>query len=263
MTNAPGAGRARRAARRLCVVAAVVCAPATAAVAQRTATDSTSILGARIAVHRYLPAAVPRCPPVLLLSGDGGWELGVVDWARTLQAEGYEVVGLDAARMVRVAGSGGLAAIAAAWPVLRGLTSRPPVLLGYSRGATIGLVLAARAVDPPDVVLLGTDVADAFGGPAVPRGLAPGVRQRGAYVVDLRPLYRDRARSARVAIIHGRRDQVAPYDSVRSWFDSLPEPKLVSILSESGHGFASERALLPVLRASLTWAAQRRCAAAP
>jgi len=263
MTNTPAAGRASRAARRLWGVAAVVCTPASAAVAQHSATDTTSVLGGRIPVHRYLPAAASRCPPVLLLSGDGGWELGVVDWARTLQAEGYEVVGLDAARMVRLAGSRGLAAIVEAWPALRGLTSRPPVLLGYSRGATIGLVLAARALDPPDVVLLGTDVADAFGGPAVPQGLSPGVWHRGASVVDLRPLYRDHNRSARVAIIHGRRDQVAPYDSVRSWFDSLPEPKMVSILPQSGHGFASERALLPVLRASLAWAAQRRCAAAP
>lgn len=259
--RAPRGVPAVRTARVLAVLAARAALATAPLVAQSARTDSIALLGGRIAAHRYLPAAAPRCPAVLLLSGDGGWALGVVDWARRLQGEGFEVVGIDAAHLVRLAGRGGLAAIVDAWPLLRGLTSEPPVLLGYSRGATLGLAYATRAEPPPDAVLAGTDLEDAFGGPAAPRGLAQGVLRHGAYVVDLRPLYRDGRRATRVAIIHGARDQVAPYAMVRAWFDSLPEPKRITILPRSGHGFADERALLPALRGALDWAAGRACRA--
>ncbi len=252
-----GAGAAPRAAAVLLALGLAV--QASRAAAQDARTDTVAILGGRLLAHRYLPAGAPRCPPVLLLSGDGGWELGVVDWARRLQEDGHEVVGVDAARLVRLAGPGGLAAVVGAWERLRELTSAPPVLLGYSRGATLGLALAVLARDPPDAVLLGTDLSDTFGGPAAPEGLAPGVRRRLGWTVDLRPLYRERGRTARSAIIPGRLARVAPLDSVRAWFDSLPEPKAVTILPRSGHGFADEATLLPHLREAIAWAGARAC----
>ena len=79
------------------------------------------------------------------------------------------------------------------------------------------------------------------------------------YVINLRPLFVDRGRRTRVAVIHGRRDRVAPYDALRPWLDSLPEPKRLTILPNSGHGFGDSHTVLPALRESLAWAAQDVC----
>ena len=226
---------------------------------QGATVDTIRIAGQPLLVHRYAPASGSRCAPVLLLSGDGGWVLGVVQWAEALQADGHEVVGLDAARLVKLVGAEGLAGLVTDWPELARLTRTPPVVLGYSRGATLGLVLASRAGSPPPVVLLGVDLEDHFDGPAVPAGLSPGLRHRGDYVVDLRPLFVDSARTARVAIVHGMRDRVVPYDAARPWFDRLSEPKRLSILPHSGHGFGDSRTVLPAIRESLDWAAGETC----
>jgi pimeloyl-ACP methyl ester carboxylesterase len=227
--------------------------------AQRAHSDTVLVAGQPLVAHRYEPAGVPRCPSVVLLSGDGGWELGVVYWAEVLAGDGHEVVGVDVTQLVKSAAGEGLRGVVAAWPDLARLTRAPPVVLGYSRGATIGLAFAARAAVPPPVVLLGVDLEDHFGGPAVPDGLAPGVKRHGDYVVNLRPLFEDRARTLRVAILHGMRDRVAPYDSLRPWFDRLPQPKRVTILPNSGHGFGDSRTVLPAIRESLEWAAQDVC----
>ena len=226
---------------------------------QGATVDTIRIAGQPLLVHRYAPAGESRCAPVLLLSGDGGWVLGVVQWAEALQAVGHEVVGLDAARLVKLVGAEGLAGLVTDWPELARLTRSPPVVLGYSRGATLGLVLASRAGSPPPVVLLGVDLEDHFDGPAVPAGLSSGLRHGGDYVVDLRPLFVDSARTTRVAIVHGMRDRVAPYDAVRPWFDRLSEPKRISILPHSGHGFGDSRTVLPAIRESLDWAAGEAC----
>lgn len=226
---------------------------------QGTTVDTIRISGQPLLVHRYAPAGATHCPPVLLLSGDGGWTLGVVQWAEALRADGHQVVGLDAARLVKIAGARGLAELVSYWPELARLTQTPPVVLGYSRGATIGLVLATRAPSPPPVVLLGVDLEDHFGGPAVPGGLSLGIRRGGDYVVDLRPLFRDSTRTPRVAIVHGLRDRVAPYELLHPWLDALPQPRRVTILARSGHGFGDSRAVLPAIRESLDWAAGETC----
>ena len=241
----------------MALLALAVTAPSL--VAQRAHVDTVLVAGQPLVAYRYEPVDAPRCPSVVLLSGDGGWALGVVQWAEALAGDGHEVVGVDAPRLVKLAGADGLAGVVAAWPDVAKLTRRSPVVVGYSRGATIGLALAARAATPPPAVLLGVDLEDHFAGPGVPAGLAPGIRTRGDYVVDLRPLFRDRGRSAPVAVIHGMRDRVAPYSALRPWLDSLPEPKRVTILPASGHGFGDSRTVLPAIRQSLVWASADAC----
>lgn len=244
--------------RTASVLIAMVCG-AIGIGAQHTIDDTIHVEGGPLIVHRYEPSGEPHCPSVVLLSGDGGWELGVVTWAQALQAAGHEVIGVDAARLVRLAGHRGLAGVVASWPALARLVNRPAVVVGYSRGATIGLVLAARAVAPPPVVLLGVDLEDRFGGPGVPEGLAPALPRHGAYVVDLRPLFQDRTRHVRLAIVHGMLDRVARYDSLKPWLEGLPEPKHMTILPNSGHGFGDSRTVGPAIRESVAWAAEEIC----
>jgi len=93
-------------------------------------------------------AYVPKTPTsdvVLFLSGDDGWQLGVVDMARRIAARHIAVVGLNFVWMKRhqtdVAcwdTAGELQEIARAAEAQIGVKPyRPPTLVGYSSGATM------------------------------------------------------------------------------------------------------------------------------
>jgi type IV secretory pathway VirJ component len=107
-------------------------------------------------VHVYAPAASPR-EVVLFLSGDGGWNLGVVPMARRLQAEGALVVGIDVRTFLAALErsrecaypAGSLEELSRAVQLRHRLPAyRRPILVGYSSGAT--LVYAALAQAPPE-----------------------------------------------------------------------------------------------------------------
>lgn len=131
------------------------------------------------AVTLYQPTGPPESV-ALFLSGDGGWNLGVVAMAERLRREGALVVGID----VR--------------PVLRSLDAEPscgyaagpleelsrtvqqrlrlpvylrPVVVGYSSGATLAFAALASAPAETAVVLTG-DGGWAELDKAVARGLA-------------------------------------------------------------------------------------------
>jgi type IV secretory pathway VirJ component len=105
-------------------------------------------------VHVYAPAGAPE-QVVLFVSGDGGWNLGVVPMARRLQAEGALVVGIDIrslfAGLERARScaypAGSLEELSRAVQLRRHLPEyHAPILVGYSSGAT--LVYAALAQAP-------------------------------------------------------------------------------------------------------------------
>jgi type IV secretory pathway VirJ component len=107
-------------------------------------------------VHVYAPAGAPA-QVVLFVSGDGGWNLGVIPMARRLQAEGALVAGIDArtflAGLERSGAcaypAGNLEELSRAVQLRHRLPEyRRPVLVGYSSGAT--LVYAALAQAPPE-----------------------------------------------------------------------------------------------------------------
>lgn len=94
---------------------------------------------------------------VLFISGDGGWNLGVVDMAQRLRDAGALVVGIDIRSFMRsLEASGSCAYPAGALEELSRAVQlrfklpeyRPPILVGYSSGAT--LVYAAMAGAPPE-----------------------------------------------------------------------------------------------------------------
>ncbi len=105
----------------------------------------------------YAPAGRTPSEVVLFISGDGGWNLGVVAMAERLRDLGALVVGIDIRSLMRSLG----AAHGCAYPAgnLEELSRnvqlhmklpayKRPLLVGYSSGAT--LVYAALASAPPE-----------------------------------------------------------------------------------------------------------------
>ncbi len=124
---------------------------------ERPATDGESFrFGPFGLVHVYAPRGTPA-QVVLFVSGDGGWNLGVIPMARRLSEEGALVVGID----IRGFLAGLQTSRGCAYPAgsLEELSREvqlrhrlpeyhAPILVGYSSGAT--LVYAAAAQAPPE-----------------------------------------------------------------------------------------------------------------
>ena len=107
-------------------------------------------------MHVYAPPGAPS-QVVLFISGDGGWNLGVIPMARRLQTEGALVVGIDIrtflASLERSGAcaypAGSLEELSRAAQLRHRLPEyHAPILVGYSSGAT--LVYAALAQAPPE-----------------------------------------------------------------------------------------------------------------
>jgi len=107
-------------------------------------------------VSVYAPMSTPS-NVVLFVSGDGGWNLGVIPMAETLRDRGALVVGIDVRAFLTALGAaaecaypaGSLEELSRAVQLRRRLPEyKRPILVGYSSGAT--LVYAALAAAPPD-----------------------------------------------------------------------------------------------------------------
>jgi type IV secretory pathway VirJ component len=102
----------------------------------------------------YQPSAAPKSV-ALFISGDGGWNLGVVDMARALAARGALVAGVDIRRAIRVSPLHERSCIYPAAQfeqlahTLEARYSLPryqyPLLVGYSSGATLAYALLLQA----------------------------------------------------------------------------------------------------------------------
>jgi type IV secretory pathway VirJ component len=195
-------------------------------------------------VHVYAPSD-PPAQVVLFVSGDGGWNLGVIPMARRLQAEGALVVGIDIRSFFEGLEHSGACAYPAGnlEELSRAVQLRhrlpeyhAPILLGYSSGAT--LVYGAAAQAPPEtfrgVISLGfcSDIplqkplCRGSGLVSRPLPRAPGR--------DLDPFH-----DLRVpwVVLQGDIDQVcAPADTAR-FVAQVGSGRLVS-LPKVGHGFS-------------------------
>ncbi len=210
-------------------------------------------------VHLYRPPSTPAPEPVVLfVSGDGGWALGVVNMARELAASGALVVGIDIrpylARMERGTDCAYPAADLEAlsqfvqqrlgYPVYH-----PPILVGYSSGATF--VYATLAQAPPTTfagaISLGF-CADLIGGRPLCRGsglrATPRPRGPGGPGYVFQPV-EDRALAW--IVLQGTIDQVCLPDSTRAFVARVQGARLVS-LPGVGHGFGVTRRWLPQLQ---------------
>ena len=133
-------------------------------VAKQAAADPAGLAERRVHVP-FAGSATLYTPPgrpnraILFLSGDGGWNLGVVEMARrAARGSGAVVAGLSLPAYLKAASSEkvpcwcpacDLEEIGKAVEKQAGFEEpSPPILLGYSSGAT--LVYAALAGGPPE-----------------------------------------------------------------------------------------------------------------
>lgn len=210
--------------------------------------------GAAGRVVVYAPVGPPAAV-VLFVSGDGGWNQGVVPMAERLRGLGALVVGIDIRTFVRNLESsttrcaypaGDLEELSRAVQLRQKVPAYlPPILVGYSSGAT--LVYAALASAPPET----------FAG-AISLGFCPDLEIH-------KPLCRGRALESRPRskavgfdlqadptlsvpwyVFQGDIDQVCDAAATRAYAAKVPTAHLVW-LPKVGHGFSVPRNWEPQL----------------
>jgi type IV secretory pathway VirJ component len=205
--------------------------------------------GAAGTVHVYVPATAPDSV-ALFVSGDGGWNQGVVDMAERLRGLGALVVGIDIRTLYR-----NLAAspTSCAYPAgdLEELSRhiqmryklpkyRRPVLVGYSSGATLVFALLASA--PPETfagaLSLGFCPDIEIGKALCPgRALMATRRTRPPAGFDLSPM---KDLGVPWHVLHGDIDQVCSPATARAFVSGIPGASLHA-LPKVGHGFSVPR----------------------
>jgi type IV secretory pathway VirJ component len=203
-------------------------------------------------VTLYQPAAAPR-HVALFLSGDGGWNQGVVDMARTLALQGALVLGIDFPQYLR---SLEASSEACAYPAgdlerlahfIEARLGFPaylrPVLIGYSSGATAAYATLVQS--PPGTFAGGVVLGFCPDLPArkpwcrgaglssTPRKDGKGVDfLPGTHPID--PL----------VVLQGEIDQVCDPAATRHFLASMPDAQVV-MLPRVGHGYSVERNWMP------------------
>jgi type IV secretory pathway VirJ component len=242
--------------------------PRVASVAVQTLACATAWAGTTIDYPGLGTVTIerPAGPPqqvVIFLSGDGGWNKGVVDMAHHLVDEGALVAGVDVTQMSRLAQQSRADCVASA-ATLEGLSHyvqqklglhdyRPPIIVGYSSGATVAYATLAQA---PTGTFKG----------ALSLGFCPDLewskplcRGEGLEHDPARQgfVYRPATRLTDPWIaLQGEQDQVCAAARTREFVGRVPGGEVVS-LPKVGHGFSVERNWLPQFTAAF-----RRIAAA-
>jgi type IV secretory pathway VirJ component len=228
----------------------------------------SSVLGAEeeaVAFGRFGHITLYRQSPrpsqvVLFVSGDGGWNLGVIDMARGLSSLDALVVGIDiTSYLKRLAGSGDKCSYCAAdFESLSKFVQKKldfpryvqPVLVGYSSGAT--LVYATLVQAPPNTFVGAISLGFC---PDLPltkplcrgNGLEwkPGPRGRG-YVflpaTNLQPPW---------IAFQGAIDQVCHAAATEAYVKQVKNGEIV-LLPKVGHGFTVQRNWMPQFKETFT-----------
>ncbi len=199
-------------------------------------------------VSIYAPAGEPQ-EVVLFISGDGGWNLGVIPMAKRLRDLGALVVGIDVRALQRALDAGPSRCAYAAGTLeelartveLRAHLAeyKRPILVGYSSGAT--LVYAALASAPRETFAGGISLGfcpdiEMHKAPCRGRGLVSSPRAKGigfdlATYPELEVPW---------MVLQGDIDQVCQAEATRRFVQEIPTARLFW-LPKVGHGFSVTR----------------------
>jgi type IV secretory pathway VirJ component len=190
---------------------------------------------------------------VLFVSGDGGWNLGVVDMAKTLSYHDALVIGVDITRYLRELANSKEPCLypAGDFEMLSKFVQKSlqfpryvtPVLVGYSSGAT--LVYAALAQAPPNTfrgaISLGF-CPDLDLSKPLCRGYGlewrPGPKGKGFIFLPAKNL------DTPWIALQGTIDQVCDPAATDAFVKQVKGGKIV-VLPKVGHGFAVQRNWMP------------------
>jgi type IV secretory pathway VirJ component len=217
----------------------------------------------------YMPESTPRSI-ALFVSGDGGWNLGVIDMARSIAAQDAIVVGIDIRRYLAALAKSNsdCASLAVDFENLNHSVQQQlqlreyllPVLIGYSSGATV--VYATLVQAPPGTfagaMSLGFCADQGFQGvPLCPgAGLKYTPNHLGDYVFAPAPHLRDPW-----IALQGQRDAVCDARAVDTFAAQIPRGQVVP-LPKVGHGFSVQRNWLPQFQKAYAQLSARTSSAA-
>ena len=214
-------------------------------------------------VSVYIPEGQPRSVAIFL-SGDGGWELGVINMAKALRDMGAVVIGADIRHYLASLGEAAGKAhapcqlIAADFEGLSHQVQKEigmreyhvPVLVGYSSGATV--VYATLVQSPPGTfagaLSLGFCPDQDFAGAELCPGAGLHYTPNKQHELVLAP-----AKSLRQPWIafQGQKDEVCSAKTADEFAAQVSDGEIVR-LPLVGHGFSVERNWMPQFRAAYT-----------
>ena len=219
-------------------------------------------------VHVYSPTGPPQSVAIFV-SGDGGWELGVINMARALRAMGALVIGVNVqeyfASLRRTAqrADAHCQMIAADFESLSHQVQKQlglreyhvPVLVGYSSGATV--VYATLVQSPPGTfagaLSLGFCADQDFAGAALCPGNGLRYTQNAQHALVFEPAAN--LKQPWLAL-QGQQDQVCDAQAAEEFTAQVAGGALVK-LPLVGHGFSVERNWMPQFRAAYAQLAAR------
>lgn len=223
-------------------------------------TYSTHVSAGRFGtVTVYIPEGTPQSVAVFL-SGDGGWELGVINMAHALTNMGAVVIGADIRHYLASLGGAAQRAaapcqmIAADFEALSHQVQKEigmseyhvPVLVGYSSGATV--VYAALVQSPPGTfagaLSLGFCADQDFAGAQLCPGAGLHYTPNQQHELVLEPA--GNLKQPWIAF-QGQKDQVCPAHAVDAFAAQIGAAQVVR-LPLVGHGFSVERNWMPQFR---------------
>jgi type IV secretory pathway VirJ component len=213
------------------------------------------------AVSVYIPPGQPKSVAIFL-SGDGGWELGVINMARALRDTGAVVIGADirhylaSLRLAASARNAPCQMIAADFETLSHQVQKEigmreyhvPVLVGYSSGATV--VYATLVQSPPGTfagaLSLGFCPDQDFAGAELCPGAGLRYTPNKQHELVFAPA--GNLRQPWIAL-QGQQDEVCSAKTADDFAAQVTNGAIVR-LPLVGHGFSVERNWMPQFRAA-------------
>ena len=239
---------------RLVVFAAMLLLAAARAFAVEVqeSADSFGLFGA---LHIYKTSGQPR-HVTLFVSGDGGWNEGVIDMAKSLAELDSMVVGIDITHYIRQLNTGREKCVypAAHFEALSHYLQKKynfsryalPVLVGYSSGAT--MVYATLAQSPPNTFAGGITIGFC---PDL-KTAKPLCKGNGALTSHADPKLGFTyspvpALASKLYVLQGDIDRVCSTPGAEAFIGKVKDAELID-LPKVGHGFSVERNWMPQLR---------------